>query len=226
MSSKKFVYLLMTVAIVCGLIAGDIAHGQSVPIATFKGTVMNDDGTPAPGYAISAETVPINAGLQDFGGGRSAPDGMYTVAIGSIGGPKVEVGDTIKITAINAQGDTGSVTHTLTVDDIVNNVGVVLNVDITILGVTVSIDVAPSIFRADTAGTGTVIVTVDSDGPVTDEIVTLSLSPAVGSVTSPATNNGDGTYSATYTSGRNRWECKAYRDSNSSKQIGNGDCSH
>ena len=37
MSSKKFVYLLMTVAIVCGLIAGDIAHGQSVPIATFKG---------------------------------------------------------------------------------------------------------------------------------------------------------------------------------------------
>ena len=202
MSSKKFVYLLMTVAIVCGLIAGDIAHGQSVPIATFKGTVMNDDGTPAPGYAISAETVPINAGLQDFGGGRSAPDGMYTVAIGSIGGPKVEVGDTIKITAINAQGDTGSVTHTLTVDDIVNNVGVVLNVDITILGVTVSIDVAPSIFRADTAGTGTVIVTVDSDGPVTDEIVTLSLSPAVGSVTSPATNNGDGTYSATYTSGR------------------------
>ena len=203
MSSKKFVYLLMTVAIVCGLIAGDIAHGQSVPIATFKGTVMNDDGTPAPGYAISAETVPINAGLQDFGGGRSAPDGMYTVAIGSIGGPKVEVGDTIKITAINAQGDTGSVTHTLTVDDIVKNVGVVLNADITILGVTVSVDVAPSIFRADTAGTGTVIVTVDSDGPVTDEIVTLSVFPAVGAglVTSPATNNGDGTYSAIYTSG-------------------------
>ena len=202
MSSKKFVYLLMMVAIVCGLIAGDIAHGQSVPIATFKGTVMNDDGTPAPGYAISAETVPINTGLQDFGGGRSAPDGIYTVAIGSIGGPKVEVGDTIKITAINAQGDTGSVTHTLTVDDIVNNVGVVVNLDITISSVTVSVDVAPRIFSADTAGTGTVIVTVDSDGPVTDEIVTLSLSPAVGSVTSPATNNGDGTYSATYTSGR------------------------
>ena len=76
------------------------------------------------------------------------------------------------------------------------------NLDITIKGVTVSVDVAPSIFRADTAGTGTVIVTVDSDGPVTDEIVTLSLSPAVGSVTSPATNNGDGTYSAAYTSGR------------------------
>ena len=64
MSSKKFVYLLMTVAIVCGLIAGDTAYGQSkTPNCAFKGTVMNDDGTPAPGYAISGETVPpvINA---------------------------------------------------------------------------------------------------------------------------------------------------------------------
>ena len=92
--------------------------------------------------------------------------------------------------------------HTLTADDIVEYAGVV-NLDITILSVTVSVDVAPKIFSADTAGTGTVIVTVDSDGPVTDEIVTLSLSPAVGSGSvSPATNNGDGTYSATYTSGR------------------------
>ena len=36
---------------------------------------------------------------------------------------------------------------------------------------------------------------------MTDEIVTLSYPPLSESVTSPATNNGDGTYSATYTSG-------------------------
>ena len=62
MSSKKFVYLFM-VAIVCGLIAGGTAYGQSTSSITFKGTVMNDDGTPAPGYVISGETVPANAAL-------------------------------------------------------------------------------------------------------------------------------------------------------------------
>ena len=36
MSSKKFVYLFMMVAIVCGFIAADTAYGQSVPIVAFK----------------------------------------------------------------------------------------------------------------------------------------------------------------------------------------------
>ena len=45
-----------------------------------------------------------------------------------------------------------------------------------------------------------VTVSVERVGPVTNETVTLALNPAVGSV-SAVTNNGDGTYSATYTSG-------------------------
>ncbi len=65
---------------------------------------------------------------------------------------------------------------------------------------TVTVDVSPSVFNADTTGTGAVTVTVTQVGPVTDETVTLALSPAVGSVSAVA-NNGDGTYSATYTSG-------------------------
>ena len=60
MSSKKFVYLLMMLAIVCGFIASDAAHGQSTGSLSFKGTVMEADGTPAPGYAITGETVPAN----------------------------------------------------------------------------------------------------------------------------------------------------------------------
>ena len=198
MSSKKFVYLLIA-ALVCGLVAGGTAYGQSTGSIAFKGTVMNDDGTPAPGYAMSGETVPANAAF-NFIGNPSRTDGSYDIIVLSFG-PKLSVGDMIKITATDAEGNDIDVIYTLTVEDIVENAGIV-NLDITILSVTVSVDVAPKIFRADTAGTGTVIVTVDSDGPVTDEIVTLSLSPAVGSVTSPATNNGDGTYSATYTSGR------------------------
>ena len=61
--------------------------------------------------------------------------------------------------------------------------------------------VAPTVFSADTASTATVTVTVARDEPVTDETVTLRLSPQVGSVDATATNNGDGTYSAVYTSG-------------------------
>ena len=197
MSSKKFICLFM-VAIVCGLIAGGTAYGQSTSSITFKGTVMNDDDTPAPGYVISGETVPANAAF-NFIGNPSRTDGSYDIVAFSFTGAKLNVGDMIKITATDAAGSAVEIIHTLTVADVNSSV---VNLDITILGVTVLVDVAPSIFSADTAGTGTVIVTIDSDGPVTDEIVTLSLSPAVGSVTSPATNNGDGTYSASYTSGR------------------------
>ena len=46
MSSKKFICLFM-VAIVCGFIAGGIAHGQSTDSFRIEGTVTNPDGTPA-----------------------------------------------------------------------------------------------------------------------------------------------------------------------------------
>ena len=197
MSSKKFLCLFM-VAIVCGLIAGSTAYGQSTSSITFKGTVINADGTPAPGYTISGETVPANAAF-NFIGNPSRTDGSYDIVAFSFSGAKLSVGDMVKITATDAEGSAVEVIHTLTADDVNNSI---VNLDITILGITVSVGVAPGVFSADTTGTGTVTVTVDRDGPVTDETVTLSLSPAVGSVTSPATNNGDGTYSATYTSGR------------------------
>ena len=45
----------------------------------------------------------------------------------------------------------------------------------------VTVDVSPSVFSADTPGTGAVSVSVTKVGPVTDETVTLALSPAVGS---------------------------------------------
>ena len=60
MSSKKFVYLVMTVAIVFGFMTSGAVYGQSTGTLTFKGKVLNADGTPAPGYTISGETVPVN----------------------------------------------------------------------------------------------------------------------------------------------------------------------
>ena len=294
MSSKKFVYLLMMVAIVCGFIAGDTAHGQSTGSLSFKGTVMEADGTPAPGYAISGETVPANPTFT-FVGVTSRTDGSYNLTAFSITGAKINVGDQVKITATDAEGNDISVIYTVTAEDIVDNAGNV-NLDIVLSGITVTVDpveipadgsststvtvmvqeggtgvtgdtvtisadkgsvgavtdagngtytatytapslvliipdvaqisvdsaatgnsaraaialvpvpttvsvaVDPSVFSADTEGTGAVTVTVDRAGPVADETITVGLSPEVGSV-SAVTNNGDGTYSATYTSG-------------------------
>lgn len=294
MSSKKFVSLFM-VAIVCGIIMGGTAYGQSTGSITIKGTVMEADGTPAAGYAIAGETVPANAAF-NFVGNPSRTDGSYDIVAFSFAGGKLNVGDMIKITATDAQGKSVSVIHTLTSADVTSgivnldiilgaNVAVAssesqvpadgaststitvtvtdagvgitgdtvtvtadkgtvdatatevgngvytatytapslilvapdvaqitansattgesgnLSIALTPVPTTVSVAVDPSIFSADTPSDGAVTVTVDRAGPVADETVTLSLSPAVGSVDAVATNNGDGTYSATYTSG-------------------------
>ena len=67
---------------------------------------------------------------------------------------------------------------------------------------TVTVDIDSKEFSADTPGTGTVTVTVDRLGPITGESIAFTLNPSVGSGTvSAATDNGDGTYTATYTSG-------------------------
>ena len=293
MSSKKFVYLLMMVAIVCGFMASEAAYGQSTGSITIKGTVMEADGTPAPGYAISGETVPANPAF-NFVSNPSRADGTYDLVAFSFAGGQLSVGDRVKVTATDAQGSAVSVTYTLTANDVTGGtvtldivvgtrisvesseaelpadgkststltitvfeagVGVTgdtvtLSVDhgivsaatevgngvytatytapstlpspvpvasisiasattglsskasvlLTPVPTTVTVRVAPSRFIADTPSDGAITVTIEQVGPVTNETVTLALSPAVGSV-SAVTNNGDGTYSATYTSG-------------------------
>ena len=196
MSSKKFVYLVMTVAIVCGLIAGDTAHGQSTGALTFKGKVLNADGTPAPGYIISGEAVPVNNAT--FLANPSNTDGSYSLAVlsFSIGGPplKINVGDRIKITATDADGNDTSVIHTVTVDNVASSIVDPLNINLS--GLTVQVD--PSSIPADGSTTSTITVTVreGSEGVTGDTIV---LSVDKGTVDATATEVGNGVYTATYT---------------------------
>ena len=298
MSSKKFVYLVMMVAIVFGFMTSGAVYGQSTGALTFKGKVLNADGTPAPGYAISGETVPVNNAYTVLAN-PSNTDGSYSLAVLgiSIGGPplKINVGDRIKITATDADGNDTSVIHTVTADNVTRGIVDPLNINLSGLTVqadpssipadgsttstitvtvregsegvtgdtialsvdkgtvdatatevgngvytatytapslvllgpetanisvsstatelddsvpillrpvptTVTVDVDPDTFIADTPGTGAVTVTVDRAGPVTDAAVELALNPEVGTL-SEVTNNDDGTYSATYTSG-------------------------
>ena len=197
MSSKKFVYLVMTVAIVCGLIVGDTAHGQSTGALTFKGKVLNADGTPAPGYTISGEAVPVN-NAYTFLANPSNTDGSYSLAVlgFSIGGPplKINVGDRIKITATDADGNDTSVIHTVTVDNVASSIVDPLNIDLS--GLTVQAD--PSSIPADGSTTSTITVTVreGSEGVTGD---TIALSVDKGTVDATATEVGNGVYTATYT---------------------------
>ena len=171
---------------------------------------------------MSAETVPSNAAFLDFGGSLSRTDGSYNISIGAIGGPKLNIGDKIKITVTDTEGNVADEIHTLTVEDIVENVGIV-DLDIIILGVTVSVDVAPSVFNADTTGTGTVTVTVDRDGPVTDETVTFSLSPAVGIGHQSSHKQRRWHLQRNLHLRHNHWACQAHSDSDPSGCFRNGD---
>ena len=295
MSSKKLVYLF-TVLIVCGLIAGGTAHGQSSSTFNIEGTVTNSDGERAAGLAVSGERITLTGVESEQT--ITGDDGSYKLLFIGLPiplpgfAPEISVGEQIEITvkdgstvvhsetvavtaahieaafagttvdimltdfdveadmdelladgtstatitvtvgagvtetptlsadkgtvsALTPQGN-GEYTATYTAPSLVitfppvdiaritatlASTGQSASTAITLLPVptTVEVDIDTEEFSADTSGTGTVTVTVDRTGPVTDENVTLSLSPAVGTVTSPATNNGDGTYSATYT---------------------------
>ncbi len=196
MSSKKLVYFLV-ISLVYGLIAGGLAHGQSSNSFTIWGTVT-DAADPVAGLRVTAD----NSEFLPF---TSRDDGTYQLIFLSFTNGTIRAGDQIQITAADADGnDVASVMYTVTAADVnASPPGVTIDIDVNrvpTVPTTVTTTVAPNTFNADTAGTGTVTVTVDREGPVTDETVTLRLSPAIGTV-SRVTNNGDGTYSATYTSG-------------------------
>ena len=298
MSSKKLVYLF-TALIVCGLIAGGTAHGQSSSTFNIEGTVTNSDGTPAVGLTVTGDRISltdvdpestitgddgsykllfiglpiplpgfapeisvgeqiqitvsdggtvvhtespvritaahlgaappgttVNITLIEFGvkadPSELPADGTSTAAITVTTGADVTETPTISaakgtVSDLTSSGD-GEYTATYTAPSLVitfppvdtdritatlASTGQTASTVITLMPVptTVEVGIDTEEFSADTPGTGTVTVTVDRAGPVTDENVTLSLSPAVGTVTSPATNNNDGTYTASYTSG-------------------------
>ena len=191
MSSKKFVHLLM-VAIVFGFMTSGAAYGQSTGSLTFKGTVMDADGTPAPGYVITGETVPANTAF-NFVGNPSRIDGSYDLVVFSFAGAKLNVGDMVKITATDAQGNDVSVTHRITVGDVTDGV---VNLDIILSGLTVEVD--PGELPADGKSTSTITVTVQEGGAgLTGD--TISVSVDRGTVDATATEIGNGVYTATYT---------------------------
>ena len=193
---------------------GVVVHSETVTVtaahieAAFTGTTINialtdfdveaaPDELLADGTSTAKITVTVGAGVTEtptisvdkgmVGPVTAEGDGVYTATYTApslvITFPPV---DTDRITAMLAS--TGQSADTV----------------ITLLPVptTVTVDIDTKEFSADTPGTGTVTVTVDRLGPIIGESIAFTLNPSVESGTvSTATDNGDGTYTATYTSG-------------------------
>ena len=192
MSSKKFVYLLMTVAIVCGFIASDTAYGQSKSSnLVVKGTVWNADDTPATGHTVAGEIT--GASVLDVSPGSTGPDGSYQYAFISLGN-EITAGDIVTLTVSDsAQNVVGIKEYTVKAEDLPPPS--IVELDISLAGL--SVELEKSEVPADGISTSQITVTVEEDGsPVTGDTVTISADR--GSVSTTA-DNGDGTYSATYT---------------------------
>ena len=193
MSSKKLFYFL-AVSLICGLIAGGVAHAQ---VQSIGGVVTDADGTPVAGATVRAPDFASVFGqdITDI----TDENGDYEIPYINLSNTPINAGDQIEVIVTTADGDNFEETHTVKAEDISAGKA---TFNIKLVSTIVTVAVSPASFMADTIGTGAITVTVSfKEEPVTDENVTLRLSPNVGTVSSPATNNGDGTYSATYTSG-------------------------
>ena len=137
------------------------------------------------GAAGIGDTITINAPTKgSVGDVTDVGGGVYTATYAAPLDRGIAFPETVQITANSA------------------NLGRSASTLITLLPIPVTVTVAlgKNSFIADTPEDTTVSVTVDQAGPVVGATVTLALSPDVGSV-SAVTDNGDGSYSATYTSG-------------------------
>ena len=196
MSSKKLVYLF-TVLIVCGLIAGGTAHGQSSSTFNIGGTVTNSDGDPVTGAVVRFERISLtDVEAEEV---LTGTDGSYkhnliglpAALVSFIGGaPEISAGEEIRITVLDGGTAVHTEVHTVTVAEIeAAFAGTTINITLTDFDVAAN----PSELPADGTSTATITVTVGAG--VTE---TPTISADKGTV-SALTSQGNGVYTATYT---------------------------
>ena len=145
MSSKKFVYLLMTVALVCGFIMGDTAYGQSKSSnLVVKGTVWNADGTPTTGHTVAGEIA--GASVLDVSAVSTGPDGGYQYAFISLSN-EITAGDIVTLTVSDsAQNVVGVKKYIVTAEDLPPPS--IVDLDISLAGLSVELERAKSLLTA------------------------------------------------------------------------------
>ena len=199
MSSKRLAYLL-TVLIVCGFIATGTAQGQTFGTVLISGTITNPDGTPAAGLEVRAETIPFAPDILAPLTFTSRNDGTFSLA-SQRGAAKISVGDIIKLTVTNADGDVVG-EERLTITDDTNttfagNAVIIKDIDIPLRESGIDVGLDPAALDADGTATSAITITVFDEGTgVTGDTVTVTVNKGTASAVTP---KGNGVYTATYT---------------------------
>ena len=184
----RFVWFLCFVALSLGLMtaASEIVHAQSTQTFTLSGTVTDKDGAAVAGFSMEASGFPTKF--------TTRADGSYVLVFFPSTIREISVGDAITITVKDRGEVAAVVTYTVTAADIpAIPPGAI--VDIRLSGL--DINVSPTTLPADGMSTATITVNIVVGGEaVSGDSVTIT--PEQGTV-GDVTDNGDGTYTATYT---------------------------
>ena len=185
----RFVWFLCFVALSLGLMtaASEIVHAQSTESFKLSGTVTDKDGAAVHGFTVEAPRFPSKV--------FTRADGSFDLVFFSFTGEVISVGDDITITVKDRDEVAAVVTYTVTAADIAAIPPVATVDNIRLSGL--DINVSPTTLPADGMSTATITVNIVVGGEaVSGDTVTIT--PKQGTV-GDVTDNGDGTYTATYT---------------------------
>ena len=185
---------LCCVTLAAGLMSAgsEVAEAQFTTTFIISGTVTDKDGAPLPGLEVDVVTPSGFGSFITRAGVEQA--GTYSLAYLSFGGGKIYVDDEIVIRVTDGAGKAFTHTHVVTARNVASNPpGAEVDIRLSGLDVLVSTSTLPADGESTTAITVNII---DAGEPVTGDTVTINAEQgSVGDVT----DNGDGTYSATYT---------------------------
>ena len=184
----KFVWLFCCVTLAAGLMtaAGGDVYAQSTESFNLSGTVIDKDGAAVEGLSVEASGFPSKF--------VTRTDGSFDLVFFSFTRGRITVGDEIVLTVMDRDEIVTVATYTVTAADIAAvPPSATLNIQLSGLDSVVSTNTLP----ADGSSTASITVNIVVAGePVSGDTVTITAEQGtVGDVT----DNGDGTYTATYT---------------------------
>ena len=166
--------------------AGGIVHAQSTESFTLDGTITDSDGVPAAGLSVEASGFPVKTVTDG--------NGYYSLPFFSLSRGKISVNDTIIITVKGRDEIVSVKNYVVTAADIAAvPQGATVPIQLSKLQTEVSTTALPA--DGSSIAIINVLIQVDGENVVGDTLDITADQGTVGGVT----DNGDGTYTATYT---------------------------
>ena len=185
----KLVWFFCCVMLAAGLMtaASDVVHAQTTLSFLLRGTVTDSDGAPVMGLTVGIADTNTQFVTRD--------DGSYDMVLLVFSAQSAyTVGDTLAINVTDGDETVAGLVYTITAEDLASTPpGATVNIQLSGLDAVVTPNSLPADGKSTAAVTANIVVAGE---PVSGDTVTITAEKGtVGDVT----DNGDGTYSATYT---------------------------